>query len=209
MKEMLLFIAIIFASCTKQSNLLESSVINSRTTYTLSGKIVWSGDTSVGVGLVTINLTGPETNSFVTTSNGLYSFTVSTPGIYTITPVKTVNLLNGVTGVGGDATAIQQYLTGMLTLNAFQKISADVNKNNMITSGDATIINQASLGNLVAQTILSPSWTFVDRSYSFGSVPPIPAYPKTITINVSSNSTQLDFVGIKRGDVNNSANPSL
>lgn len=204
-----IFLSIILTSCQKydvaEHHTSIDTEVQERTSYVLSGKVVWSADTIEGVGSVTLNLTGPENQSVVTGNDGLYSFTVSTAGSYTITPTKTINLLNGVTTA--DATLIQQYVANIISFNTFQVVSADANKSNTITTADASIVNQAFLGNPAAQTILKPSWTFVDRSYVFGSVPPIPSYPKTITISVSSNVSQLDFVGIKRGDVNNSCNP--
>lgn len=208
MKTIFFFLLITLLSCSK-SEIVESNnlIVSDRTTYNISGKIVWSGDTTQGVGFVTLNLTGPENQSVITSAAGLYSFSISTSGNYTITPTKSVNLLNGVTGIGGDATLIQQYIAGVASLNSFQIIAADANKSNTITMADATIINQAVLGNLAAQNILKPSWTFVDRVYVFGIIPPIPNYPKTISVTVSSDVSQLDFVGIKRGDVNNSCNP--
>lgn len=208
MKTFFLLLIALFASCTKDSSYQQEAVVD-RTTYIISGKVFWEGNLTDGVGNVLIQLSGPENQSMTTSADGLYSFSVSTPGIYTITPTKTSNLLNGVTGSGGDATLIQQYVAGLTTLTTYQIIAADANKNNTITTLDASIINQATLGNPSAQNILKPSWTFVDKSYSFGLVPPIPNYPKTVTVNVNSDVFNVDFIGIKRGDVNSSCNPAL
>lgn len=194
--------------CTKESNLQQMPSVDSRSTYEISGKIVWEGDTTVGVSQVLVSLTGAESGSFVTAADGLYSFTVSNLGIYTITPTKSANLLNGVTGIGGDATIIQQYVAGSTSLTPTQLVAADANKSNTITTADATIVNQSFLGNPAAQNVLKPSWTFVDRDYMLPTAPPIPAYPKTIIINIVGSATQNDFIGIKRGDVNSSCNPN-
>ena len=205
-------LAIMLFACTKSPidvNVANSSV-QDRSTFAISGKIVWEHDTTQGVGLVTVKLTGPETQTVVTNSSGLFSFSVTSAGTYTVTPTKTVNLLNGVTGtLGGDATLIQQHVAFVSLLpTAYKVVAADANKNGLLSSLDASIVNQAYLGNPAAQTQLNPSWTFVDRGYIFGSVPPIPNYPKTRTVSVSASVTQVDFVGIKRGDVNGSADPS-
>lgn len=204
------FAAIILFACTKSPVEIPDQPVQFRSTFIVSGKIVWEHDTTQGVGLVTVKLTGPETQTVVTNSSGLFTFSVSTSGTYTVTPTKTVNLLNGVTGVlGGDATLIQNHVANLALLpTAYKVVAADANKNGILTSLDASIVNQAYLGSPAAQTQLSPSWTFVDRSYVFGSVPPIPNYPKAKTFSVSSDVTQVDFVGIKRGDVNGSADPS-
>lgn len=66
------------------------------------------------------------------------------PATSTVTPVKNSNKLNGITV--GDIAAIQQHVANTVLIDdPYRQAAADVNKNNSITTFDATIINQALL----------------------------------------------------------------
>jgi len=54
--------------------------------YTISGQLTANG--GQGLSGVTINLSGPQSGTIVTGATGLYSFTVSRVGEYTLTPVN-------------------------------------------------------------------------------------------------------------------------
>lgn len=214
MKAKMIFILLgLLVSCTKTepTEILSSSVGFDRTAYTISGKVVWEHDDVSGVKDVTITLSGAESQSTTTDVNGNYSFTVSNIGSYTITPSKLLNLTNGLDTA--DAKSIQRHVTLIsLITDPYKRVAADCNKNNTISTVDAAIINQAILGNPSALAILAPSWKFVDASYTLTNPPgnfSVPSgFPQTITINLTGNETGKDFVGIKRGDVNGTANPA-
>lgn len=211
MNKVIYLIVLIFStlSCTKDSYIgfeLDNSVI-SRSNYTISGKVFWSKDLSTGVGNVVVTLNGPESASFTTLSDGIYEFNVTTPGIYTITPQKLTNVMSGVTIA--DCSLLQQFIINGYPITQYQLCAADINNNMLATSGDLSIIYQAILGNPVALNLMNTSWKFADKSYIFPSYHPIPAYPQSINVDVNSNVWNVDFVGFKMGDVNNSTNPSL
>lgn len=214
MKQTLIFIfVILMSSCTKNSSIFSPATQTSdRTTYTISGTVLWEHDDVTGVNGVTVNLTGSETQTTSTDAFGNYSFTVSTLGSYTVTPSKLDNLLNGLDT--SDVRSIQRHVTLIAPINdPYKRVAADANKSNTISTIDASIINQALLGNPQALAILAPSWKFVDASYTL-TLPPnnsgVPSgFPQTRTFTLTGNETGIDFVGIKRGDVNGSTNPSL
>lgn len=180
-------------------------------TYTISGQITWEHN-AAGVKDATVKLTGTESQTTTADAGGYYSFTVSSTGAYTVTPTKDINKLNGLSSA--DATAIQQHVTLIAPINdPYKRIAADMNKDNKISTLDASIINQAVIGNPAANRFLSPSWVFVDAAYTLtlpaqnADVPT--GYPVAISFTLSGNTSGLNFVGIKRGDVNGSADPQL
>lgn len=181
-------------------------------TYTISGQITWEHNSAGGVKDATVKLTGTESQTTTTDSGGYYSFTVSSTGAYTVKPSKDINKLNGL--ASADATAIQQHVTLIAPINdPYKRIAADMNKDNKISTFDASIINQAVNGNPAVNRFLSPSWIFVDAAYTLT----LPAqntdvttgYPVAISFNLSGNVSGIDFIRVKRGDVNGSADPQL
>lgn len=214
MKQTSIFLFLcILIGCTKSSDiLLSDSGVLDRTTYTISGNVVWEHDDVSGVNNATVKLSGTENQTTTTDVNGNYSFTVSTLGSYTVTPSKLTNLVNGCDSA--DATIIQEHVAYITAINdPYKRVSADANKNNLLSTVDASIILQAKLGNPQALAILAPSWKFVDASYvlalpvNYFAVPS--GFPQSRTFTISGNTAGVDFVGIKRGDVNGSTDPSL
>jgi hypothetical protein len=175
----------------------------------LSGTIKWEQNPTMGVKDVDVTATGGSTATSTSNSSGFYSIPVNATGSFTLTPLKTINGLNGVTAA--DATRIQQHIANTNPLpGAYKRIAADINKSNSITTFDATIITQALAGNPTYIAYFNPSWRFVPVSYVFPN-PNVPwGFPETISLsNVTGNVTGQDFYGVKLGDVNGSASPLL
>ena len=207
------FLVLLSVSCTKSDNLFIASQSSSdRSNYLISGKIVWEHDDITGVKSVLVTLSGAESQVTTTDVNGNYAFVVSTLGSYTVTPTKTTNKLNGLSSA--DVIAIQQHVTLINPINdPYKRIASDTYISNTINTLDASIINQALLGNPAALNHLNPSWKFVDASYTL-TLPPanqaVPTgYPQSISFVLSADVLNVDFIGIKRGDVNGTCDPSL
>ncbi len=181
------------------------SVTFSNCTVDISGAILSSTDFSTGVKDAVISLT-PTIPSLTTLSgvDGTYGFTVNyfAPPL-TIKPVKNINKFNGVTVA--DVTAIQQHVANTTQLPApFRRIAADINKSNSITALDASILNQALLGNPNANAIFNTSWRFVPTSHFFQDPNNFWwAFPDQISLpgGLMSNQTGKNFWGVKIGDV--------
>lgn len=169
-----------------------------------------------GVAQATVLLTGSASDTDgPTPASGEYSLFASASGNFTIKPEKKINLLNGLDA--GDVTAIQQHIAGTYpgggyATDFFQLVAADVNKSNTITTLDATIIRQATLGNQSAINIIknTGSWRFVPTNYGYpdpaGPIS-LPVFPQTRT--ATESATGLDFYGVKTGDFLQTANPLL
>jgi hypothetical protein len=172
----------------------------------ITGNILWENN-NAGVKDAVVAITGSGTGSQTTNAAGFYDYASSTTGNFTLTPTKNINLLNGVTTA--DATRIQQHITGSNPLSGpYKRIAADVNKSNSITTLDATLIQQALLGNPQALAIFNTSWRFVPKSYVFPNPNTPWGFPESISLTgVTSSQSGEDFVGVKIGDVDGTANP--
>lgn len=214
----ILIVLLLLVACTKNSDPIISQYdphISERSTYTISGRVVWEHDDITGVNGCTVTLTGAENQTTTTDITGLYQFTVSSTGTYTVGISKGAVpfSFNGVNSA--DATSIQQHLTGSIPIIDFYKIvAADCNKSSNVSSLDAALIRQGILGNPSALAILNNagSWRFIAGDY-VPTIPPapymIPSFPITRTFNLSGDVSNVDFIGIKVGDVNGTANPSI
>lgn len=203
MKTIILLFAIILGSCTKINSIMEFP-IQDRSTFTISGKVIWEHDDVSGVKNVTIDLSGAEVQSTLTDSLGNYSFSVSTNGNYTITPSKQINRLNGCTT--SDVTVIQKHLLNNPAItDPYKLIAADINHNNIVNAQDGTYLLQSILGIPAALVIFDKYWRFTPN-FSL-TLPPWGFSEKIDLVGISSDTLNNNFVGIKVGDLNGSANP--
>jgi hypothetical protein len=182
------------------SNTDEVEVTVENCNIDFSGKIIFSNNNSLGVNNATVSLTGSATGSDVSDTNGDFSIsTALTLGSFTLKPTKTTNKLNGVTV--GDVTAIQQHVANInLIADLYKLVAADVNKSNSVTTTDASIVNQALLGNPTALAQFNTSWRFVPTSHTMSN-PPWGFPEQRAYVNISGPQTNQDFYGIKTGDV--------
>jgi hypothetical protein len=112
---------------------------------------------------------------------------------------------NGVTT--GDLIAVSRHILGIEPLGSpYKLIAADANRSGSITTFDIVTIRSLILG-IVDEFPNNTSWRFLPADYIF----PNPANPFMSGIpGISYTSPVLDpieFIGIKIGDVNNSADP--
>ncbi len=126
---------------------------------------------------------------------------------YTVTPYKNDNPLNGITTF--DLVLISKHILGIEALGfPYKRIAADANKNNSITTFDIVEFRKLILG--IYDTIPgNTSWRFVEKNYIFPDTinfnPWVEAFPENIPNYNTSGSATADFIGIKIGDVNNTA----
>ncbi len=156
---------------------------------------------------VQVSLSGQMDTSMMTNAAGTYEFADLPMGQdYTLTPFRDDDHRNGVTTF--DLILIQQHLLGISPLQSpYKRIAADANKSGSITTLDMIHIQQLILG-ITTEFPNNTAWRFVDEDFVF----PVPAnpwfspFPESITINnLDSDMMSNDFVAIKVGDVNNTA----
>ena len=127
---------------------------------------------------------------------------------YVITPVKNINPLNGVTTY--DIIKILKHILGSERIDSpYRMIAADTNRDNAITTSDLIAIRKLIL-NIDDNFANNASWRFVDASYVFPNAanPFLEPIPESLEIDGYDVTSNMNFIGIKIGDVNNSAIPN-
>ncbi|MFK8162603.1 MAG: HYR domain-containing protein [Lewinella sp.] len=159
---------------------------------------------------VTVSLEGSgSTNAdLVTTEDGTFRFFNLPLGQdYTISPSHYEDFLNGVRT--SDIVGITAHILSTNPLNSpYKLIAADVDGNASIDVGDIISIRRLILGQIDGFPANMPSWMFVPAEYEFPASlnPWETAFPTVSNHNdFVGNILDVDFIGVKLGDVNESA----
>ncbi len=169
----------------------------------VSGQITTADGENVEGVEVSIN-EGAE-NVMTTGTDGQFIFDMAMGKDYTITPVKDINPLNGVSTF--DLVLISKHILGITPFDSpYKYVAADINQSGSITAFDLVQLRQLIL-NITPKFSNNDSWRFVDASYEFTSANPAAESFKEFYNITTLNGTMenLDFVGVKIGDVNGSA----
>ena len=164
-----------------------------------------------GVGLegVTVEL-GPETTE--TDAAGDYVFTLDASAIgndYTLIPSTDDHPLNGVTAL--DILLLRQLiLEAQEPSSPYKIIAADINNNQVLSTTDIVELSLV-LSGMALEFPNNNSWRFVLADYEFPDPdnPWLETYPEIFSINSLSEDIEINFVGVKIGDLNCTANPQL
>jgi photosystem II stability/assembly factor-like uncharacterized protein len=127
---------------------------------------------------------------------------------YEIKPYRNENWLNGVSTF--DMVLIQRHILDIEAFaSPYKVIAADVNKSGNVTIADVVEIRKALL-RLQDTFPNNQSWRFALASYQFPEVATAATekFPETYTLNFAKSQYAANFIGIKTGDVNESATPS-
>jgi hypothetical protein len=132
----------------------------------------------------------------LTNDTGAFAFTGLTAGAdYRLTFAKNGNALNGVSTF--DLVRIARHILGIEMLADNQQWAADVNRSNSISTYDLVLIRRLILG--LDSELPTDNWHF-DQ---IGAL----AADNQILISALAGDLEIDIIGIKAGDVNNSAFP--
>lgn len=173
----------------------------------VSGYIYTAED--YGVAGVTLGLSDGE-NLFVaaTDTNGYYQFNPLPAGKdYDLVPAKSGNVANGVSVL--DIIEVRRHILGLADLDSpYKMIAGDVDGNGAITTLDIIHIQRLTLG-LAEEFPGVPSWQFVAEAFTFQdeTMPFSENFPIAYQLINASGKFELDFIGIKSGDVNLTADP--
>ena len=158
---------------------------------------------------VTIALSGDVTDTLVTGTDGLYSFTdLPAGGDYTVTPSRTDNLTNGVDGV--DAVLLLRHILGIEVItDPLKLIALDVDEDCDNDTTDLRLISNV-ITHLTGNTTFptGKSWRFSPAELVFpdGIVPC--EFPESLSFTaLSEDAEDQDFTGIKLADVDATADP--
>lgn len=166
---------------------------------TISGQLLT--ETNIGIPDIKVQ----ATSGMIRHSDdaGAFRFNNVQPGTtYVIVPSEHDNPLNGVST--GDVIKIQNHLLGKKALETpYKIIAADVTEDQSLTVKDIVQIRKLILGK-IDQFSSGKSWKFIDQAYAFEdpNAPLTEAYPEYIEAATDGAMHNLNFVGVKLGDVN-------
>lgn len=164
----------------------------------------------LGIGNVHVTLTQPGHvfPTYITAEDGVYLFSNIEGQDFTISPAKNDNHKNGVSTL--DLVKIQKHLLGIETINnPYVLIAADANNSQSISAFDLVELRKIILGRYT-EFPRSESWRFVPKDFIFSDV--TNPWPFNESINfpfIQESVSDVDFIGIKIGDINGTAQPNL
>lgn len=155
---------------------------------------------------VLVNLNGEVTDEML--ANGNFDFEVPFGADCTLVPTKDINIRNGVTTI--DIVNIQRHILFIEALDSpYKIIAADVNRSDAVTAFDLVNMRQVIL--FIADEFPdNDSWRFVPENYVFFDPenPLTEDPPHYLDLPNVTGNDMANFIGIKIGDVNGSANPN-
>ncbi len=184
-------------------------VCSNGNTATIAGKLAQVNGTPVSGKLV--GLSGGISNAVQTNVDGTFAFANLPLGQdYILTPSYNTKPLNGVTTY--DIVLIRRHILNIqLFDNPYNIIAADVNRSGAVTTLDLVDLQKLILTITTVFPNNNPSWRFVPVSHNFVN-PTNPftlAFPEALSLDdIVGNYWTADFVSIKVGDVNGTANPT-
>ena len=157
---------------------------------------------------VPVFVTGEVSLANVTNSSGDYEFcTIPAGSSFTVTPSVELDIHDGVTTF--DIMVIARHILGSeIITDPYYLIAADVNNSGSISALDIIGIQRVILGQ--ADTFDNNSgWRAVLSDYVFGSNPLQENFPEAAIFENfdPNNSSNIDFIAIKIGDVDGSLSP--
>ncbi|MBT8191534.1 MAG: hypothetical protein KJO29_13975, partial [Bacteroidia bacterium] len=123
---------------------------------------------------------------------------------YMVNPSKDDGHLNGISTL--DLILIQKHILGFEYLDSpYKLIAADVNNSEDISSLDLIELRKLILG-IYDELPNNESWRFVDASFSFTDPfnPWLSDFPEEYEIYDLNQNMDIDFIGVKIGDLNQS-----
>ena len=173
----------------------------------ISGKVKTETGSPVRFAEVLLNTSSGFADTVITDGTGNYFFEVPPGDDATISAVKYLNPANGVTTF--DGVLIAKHILNVLLLDSpYKIIAADVNGSKSVTTFDLVVMQKLILN--ITTEFPVPSWQMIPESFTF----PDPQNPWATSIDsvlffpsVNQSYASQNFIAIKTGDVNNSANP--
>jgi hypothetical protein len=158
---------------------------------------------------VEVRLVDPTTSDILkvteTDENGQYEFDkVLRNNTYEVVPFNDKDHMNGVST--RDLTFIQRDLLGINPLSSpYKRIAADANYSQSMTAGDIAEIRKLILGKY-ASFSKNLSWRFMPSDYQMADeYNPWGSPESTVITDLGNDVTDINFIGMKTGDVDNSA----
>ncbi len=201
-------IAATFSHSIQTFDLSEIGLNLNGSALNLSGTIA----TEEGQGIANVDVEielGNVTTTMNTANDGVFSINNLQGGEQLrVSPFKNTKHRNGVSTF--DIILTSKHITSQLPLNSpYKIIAADANNSGTVSTFDIITIRKMILFIDTAFT-QNTSWRFVPERYIFSNPadPFASSFPEVLDESVN-NQSNLNFVGIKIGDVNGSANTTM
>ncbi len=175
---------------------------DARPGHVIMGKIMTDHHSGVADVAIDMNSSTSQTNQF-----GVYMIEGIDDGhSCTIAPYKNDDPLNGVSTY--DLVLIQQHILGIKNIdNPYRLIAADINNSGSISTADLIELRKLILF-IYTEFPNNTSWRFLDSDYTFEN-PLNPFFEiwseKQVCSNITESQLNVDFMGVKIGDVDGSA----
>jgi len=143
---------------------------------------------------------------WTTFDEGHYAFDSNPNGFnYSVLASKDDSPLNGVSTI--DLVFISRHIIGEFALESpYKIIAADANGDQRVSAVDLVELKRLILGITQEFTGTAPSWSFLNADQQiFDETNPWPFIDRINIENLNSHHLSEDFIGIKTGDVNESA----
>jgi hypothetical protein len=140
----------------------------------------------------------------LTEVDGTYAFNLPVGGDYSVTPMLDEDADNGVTTF--DLVLITQHILNIQPLDSpYKVIAADANNSEAVTTLDMVEIRKVIL-QIEDSFPNNTSWRFVDKDHVFGNAQEPWNFPEVLNYNnLDQDDLFADFVAVKIGDVNGTA----
>lgn len=191
--------------CTTTIVITDNAEVCDTTGSVLAGVILTPHTHAISNVIVKLNSPGTNYPDAITDGEGKYQFDKVTNGLdYTIHVDRNDNHKNGVSTL--DLVYIQKHLLGREPfISPYQFIAADANNNGSVSAFDLVELRKLILG-IYTDLPHNSSWRFVDKNFVMQD--PQHPWPFNDFISIEQLKESIynnDFVGIKVGDVNNTA----
>lgn len=190
-------------SCTTISTVNDPGDHCTNSLVSISGKVSTENGQnvpSVLMGLEGATMTYPQTDL-----SGKYEFPLmDRGGEYTLNPKRNDKPMDGVSTL--DLIMIQRHILKLSPLTSpYKLIAADVNKDNKISAIDIVELRKLIIG-VYDKFPNNESWRLVDEKYNFPDPtnPFMGPFTEKYYIPALNSNMQLNWIGVKVGDVNSS-----
>jgi len=176
------------------------NIIKETCTATISGRVI----SQAGTGLEGFQVSLNNMETTTTAADGSYEFRDVPPNTtYEITPIppaESSNLLSGITTY--DLVIIRKHILGIEVFeNPYQTIAADANNDNRVSVLDLVDLTRIILG-ITSALPNNQSWRFIDNTeVTEEELDPFAFSESIIVSELNTNATNINFLGVKIGDV--------
>ncbi|MFT4663944.1 MAG: hypothetical protein ACI9XB_000885 [Gammaproteobacteria bacterium] len=196
------------ATCTTIVSVQDNQFACGQTDYELSGLVMTAQ--GIPMGNMEMQIINGDTSSVFTDEGGAFSYEqAQVNNFYQVRPYKNSYCANGVSS--WDLVLISKHILGLsLFTDPLKIIAADVNRSGSVSTFDMVHLKKLIL-NIDTAFTSNTSWRFIDADFVFPnpSAPFSSYFPEARFIEtLTGGVANLDFMGVKIGDVNGNANPN-